>query len=127
MVGATLDDILARAYRLLVTVIEPKDDLACQDDCVVDAQRPVHRHREVASDVGDAEDDAVGRAPRQHLRVLPHRLLVVHRHRPAPVEHGERRACGPEGQEQRNLSVHVEDRRPVCCVCRHDHPRVRVR
>lgn len=90
VICAALDNVLARAHRLLVAVVEPEDDLACQDDGVVDAQRPVHRHREVAGDVTEAEDDTAGRAPRQHLRVLPRRLLVVHRHRPAPVEHGER-------------------------------------
>ncbi len=89
VVSAALDDVLAGAQRLLLTVVEPDDDLAGQDDSVVEAQRPVHWHREVAGDVGDAEYDAAGRAPRQRCRVLPRRLLVVDRYRPAHVEHGE--------------------------------------
>jgi hypothetical protein len=124
MVDASLDNVLTSAHRLLVAVVEPEDDLARQDDGVVHAQRPVHRHREVARDIGDAEDNATRRAPWQHPRVLPRRLLVVHRHRPTPVEHGERRACGPEGPEQRDLFVRAEDRLPVCCVRRHDYSRV---
>jgi hypothetical protein len=126
VVSAALDDVLAGAHRLLLAVVEPDDDLAGQDDGVVEAQRPVHRHREVAGDVSDAEYNAAGRAPRQRRRVLPHRLLVADRHRPAHVEHGERRDRGPEGLEQRHLAVRPEDRRPVYCVRRHDHPRVRV-
>lgn len=89
MISAALDNVLARPYCLLFVIVEPDDNLASQDDGVVEAQCPVHWHREVARDVSDAKYNAAGGAPWDCRLVVPHRLLVVDRHRPAHVKHSK--------------------------------------
>jgi len=90
MINPALDNELPRPHRPLVAVVKPQHDLAAQDNSVVHAQRPMHRHREVARNIGNTKDDAAGGAPRDRLRELSYYLLVVHWHCSASVEYGER-------------------------------------
>lgn len=112
VVGAALDDELARLDGLLLAPVERQHDLARHDDAVVEALCAVHGHAVPRREVGDAEQRAARRAARELLgrrRGSTSRVVIGHGHGPLRVKGREGALVRAEGGEGLDGLVAAED------------------